>query len=104
MIIDYILIIVAFIWMIFATISDIKTKEVPNWLNFSLIIIAFSLRAFQSLIFKNLFYFLFGVIGFIVFFIIANLMYYTKQWGGGDAKLLMGLGIIFATYPESLLN
>lgn len=31
-------------------------------------------------------------------------MYYTKQWGGGDAKLLMGLGIIFATYPVSLLN
>lgn len=51
--IDYILLAVAFIWIIFAVISDIKTKEVPNWVNFSLIIIAFSLRAFQALIFKK---------------------------------------------------
>ena len=27
-------------------------------------------------------------------------MYYTKQWGGGDTKLLIPLGIIFSTYPE----
>ena len=31
-------------------------------------------------------------------------MYYTKQWGGGDTKLLIPLGIIFSTYPEKLLN
>ena len=26
-------------------------------------------------------------------------MFKTRQWGGGDAKLIMGLGIVFATGP-----
>ena len=29
-------------------------------------------------------------------------MFYTGQWGGGDSKLLMGLGIVFASYPSIL--
>jgi len=31
-------------------------------------------------------------------------MYYSRQWGGGDAKLLMAMSVIFATYPKSLLT
>ena len=38
--IEIFLIILALIWLIFAVISDLKTREVPNWLNFSLIIFA----------------------------------------------------------------
>jgi hypothetical protein len=38
----------ALVWVIFATISDIKSKEIPNWLNFSLAIFALSLRFFYS--------------------------------------------------------
>ena len=26
-------------------------------------------------------------------------MYRKKQWGGADAKILMGLGVVFATQP-----
>src|SRR3989344_9178057 len=32
-------------------------------------------------------------------------MYYAKQWGGGDAKLLMGMGAMFGNYEGiSYLN
>lgn len=35
-----------------------------------------------------------GVFGFVVFFILANILYYGRFFAGGDAKLLMALGPI----------
>tara|TARA_Y100000310_G_C20653090_1_gene800546 strand:- start:996 stop:1664 length:669 start_codon:yes stop_codon:yes gene_type:complete len=31
-------------------------------------------------------------------------MYKTRQWGGGDAKLIMALGVVFSQYPTDLLT
>ncbi|MBU2612631.1 MAG: prepilin peptidase [Nanoarchaeota archaeon] len=39
----------ALIWIVFATFSDIKSREIPNWLNFSLIVFALGFRFFYSL-------------------------------------------------------
>jgi len=104
MLIDYILISVALIWLTFASISDLKSKEIPDWLNFSLIIIALAIKSIQAILAKDVFILLYALAALAIFFLLANLMYYTKQWGGGDAKLIMGLGIIFAQYPTELLN
>ncbi|MAG50914.1 hypothetical protein CL621_04755 [archaeon] len=104
MIIDIILIITGLIGLAIASITDIKTREVPDWLSYSLIIIGLTLRLFYSLAYQEWLFLIQGLIGFASFFIIANLMYYTKQWGGGDSKLLMGLGALFATYPSSLIK
>ncbi|MBS3152491.1 prepilin peptidase [Candidatus Woesearchaeota archaeon] len=100
----YFLIIVAIIWILFATITDIKKREVPDWLNYSLIVIGLGIRAIYSLITKDFSYILFGLIGFIACFVFANLMYYTKQWGGGDSKLLMGLGAMFGNYNLDIFD
>ncbi|MEK6948207.1 MAG: A24 family peptidase [Nanoarchaeota archaeon] len=94
----YFLIVVALIYLIFASITDIKTREVPNWLNYSLIAIGLGSRAIYSIITNDRSYLLYGLIGLGIFFIIANVMYYAKQWGGGDAKLLMGMGAMFGNY------
>jgi len=104
MIIDYIFVFTALIWLIFASISDIKTREVPDWLNFSLILIALALKSIQSIIAKDISIILYALAALAVFLLLANLMYFTKQWGGGDAKLVIGLGIIFTQYPSSLLQ
>jgi len=40
------LIVLALVWVIFATIQDIRTREVANWLSFSLIIFALGFRFF----------------------------------------------------------
>jgi len=104
MIVDYLIVIIALVWLSFAAIHDIKKREVPDWLNYSLITLALGLRAVHSIVFKEFTFFLYGLLGFVVLFILANILYYTKQWGGGDSKLLMGMGILFATYPVSLLK
>lgn len=93
--IEIFLIILALIWLIFAVISDLKTTEIPNWLNFSLIIFALGARFFYSL-FNNFDwnFFIQGVFGFAVFFILADMFYYGRFFGGGDAKLLKALGPI----------
>jgi preflagellin peptidase FlaK len=104
MIIEILLIAVVIAWFIAASIFDIKTREVPNWLSYSLIIISLTFKLLISIKESNFSYIGYSLLGFIIFFGLANLMYYTKQWGGGDSKLLIAVGVIFASYPSSLLK
>ena len=90
---------VALLALIIATITDLKSKEVPDYLSYLLIALGFSYRIFYSILNYDLYYFLYGLLGFGVTFLIGVCLYYSRQWGGGDTKLLMGLGIIFATPP-----
>lgn len=99
MIIDIILIIIGLIGLILATLNDLKYKEVPDFLSYSLIAIGLSLRLIYSLTYKQYSYFLYALIYGLIFFGIGSLMYYTKQWGGGDTKLLTALSVLFATKP-----
>jgi len=94
---DILLMILGLVALIFASIHDLKTREVPDWLSYSLIAAGFGVRIFHSLIFRDFMYLGYGLIGFAAMFIIGLIMYYTKQWGGGDAKLIMGLGVVFAS-------
>ncbi|MEW6063282.1 MAG: A24 family peptidase [Nanoarchaeota archaeon] len=102
--IDLILVIAALFWTLFATVSDIKTREVSDWLNYSLIAIGLGLRFIYSAVNSEWMFFIYGLIGFFSFFVIGSVFYYTKQWGGGDAKLLMSYGAVFGTYPNALLS
>lgn len=96
---NWFLVVVALVWIIIAVVQDFRKREVANWLNFSLIAIALSYRAFVSVLLWNYWYFFYGLIGFGVFFLLANLFYYGRVFAGGDAKLLMSLG---AVLPFSL--
>ena len=91
----YFLFALAILFTLVATIQDIKKREVANWLNYSLIAFSLAYLLFYSIYTKNSSFFLYGAAGFIVFFILANILYYAKAFAGGDAKLLMGLGTIF---------
>jgi len=99
MIIDIFLIIIALISLILGSIHDIKTHEVPDWLNFSLLSTGLALRLIYSITFNQFTYFTYAILSLIAMILLGTLLYYTKQWGGGDAKLLMALGTIFATKP-----
>ena len=102
--IEVIFVVVSLILLAIASYNDTKTKEVPDWISYSLITIGFSLSLLASIVNKDYKIILFSVIGFAIMYLIALVMYYTKQWGGGDAKLLMGLGTMFYYYPKFLLN
>lgn len=80
-------------WIIFATVQDVRTKEIANWLNFSLIIFVLGFRFFYSLFSAGNFSFFYqGIIGLVIFFVLGNLLYYGRMFAGGDAKLLIALG------------
>jgi Flp pilus assembly protein protease CpaA len=85
----------ALIWIIFATVQDLRTREIANWLNFSLIIFALGFRFFYSLfVFENFVFFYQGLIGLLIFFFIGNILYYGRLFAGGDAKLMIALGAV----------
>lgn len=90
----YFLFSIGLVYVLFAAIQDIRTKEVANWLNFSLIAFGFSYRIFYGLVEKNLQFIYMGVLGFLIFFGLAYAFYYGKIFAGGDAKLLMGFGVL----------
>lgn len=104
MVLAYLLMIFSFIWLVFASIVDIKKREVPDWISFSLIGIGLGIRLIYSVIFNDYKILLFGLMGLISCFLFGSLMYYTRQWGGGDAKLLSGLGAMFGDYKTNLLG
>mgnify|MGYP001602200933 FL=1 len=102
--IDVLLFIIALVWLIFASISDLKTREVPDWLSYSLIIIGFGNALLKSLILGDIKFLFYSLAAFSLVFLFSALLYYTKQWGGGDVKLIAGLVTLFPVYPEELLN
>jgi len=93
------------VWIIAATIQDIRRKEVDNWLNFSLIIFALGFRFFYSLFSEAGFGFFYqGLIGLGIFFILGNLFYYSRVFAGGDAKLMIALGAILPISSSFSIN
>jgi len=95
---------IGLLWILAALIFDIKTKEVPNWLNFSFVIIVLVFRALYSIFYLDYMVFVFGVVGVGLFFVLANVLYNSKLFGGGDAKLLVGLGGVIFLAPTWQIN
>ncbi len=95
--------VLALIFIVFAVIQDLRTREIDNWISFSLVIFALGFRFLYSLFQENFEFFYSGLIGFGVFFILGNVLYYARVFAGGDAKLMIALGAILAT-PELSLN
>ena len=101
---DLILILISLTALIFATIVDIRIKEVPDWITYGLIASAISIRLLHSIIFTDWLYLIHGLLGLGITYLAGSILYHIKQWGGGDAKLLMGLGTALATKPSYLPN
>jgi Flp pilus assembly protein protease CpaA len=95
----------AFIWILFAAISDVRTTEIPNWLCFSIIIFAIGFRFFYSLFGEQDFNFFYqGLIGLGIFFVIGTILYYSRAFAAGDAKLMMALGPVLSFSANFFTN
>ena len=93
------LIIVSF--LVAAAINDLKKREVPNWVNYGLVVVGLALGLLQSAVTADWHFIIFSIAGTAAALALSSLMFYTGQWGGGDSKLLIGmgaaLGLSFAT-------
>jgi Flp pilus assembly protein protease CpaA len=99
------LILLGLVWIVFAVVQDLRNKEIANWLNFSLVIFALVFRFFYSLYGGEGFMFFYqGILGFVVFLIMGNLLYYGKVFAGGDAKLMIALGAVVPFSEVFLIN
>jgi Flp pilus assembly protein protease CpaA len=94
MIAESIILIIVLVALIIGTYTDLRIREVPDWLNYGLIFVGFGLRVIFTLAYEDPGYIIQGILGFAVFFVIALIMFYAGQWGGGDSKMVMGLGAL----------
>ena len=78
--------IIPFIICVIALLYDIKYKEIPDYLSLILLFISLTLVFMQKI---SLNYWLLGT---LFYGIIGLVMYYLDYWGGGDSKILLGLG------------
>lgn len=91
---------ISLFYLIIGSIEDLKKHEVYDFLNFSYLIlmcIVFLINFLFKDYIKNNFLSIIINIGVLIVF--SLIMYFSNQWGGGDAKLMFGLSIAL-----SLLN
>lgn len=87
-----ILLVLAFIVLLIGSYADFKYREIPDWLNFAGIFMGLVIRAMYSFNEFDWSYVGHGFFGLIILGIFGTIMFYTGQWGGGDAKMFMALG------------
>jgi Flp pilus assembly protein protease CpaA len=99
-----VLLFVGLAWLVFAVVQDLRTREISNWLTFSLLAISLLYHAGYALFHNDISFFLFAVGGVALFVAIAYLLYYARAFAGGDAKLLMAIGGVlpFASFRDYL--
>ena len=83
---------VILIALIIGSVFDIKSREIPDILSFCLVGFAMFYGLVASIILSDYFILLSKLIGFIIAGIIGLALYFLGQWGGGDAKIIMGIG------------
>ena len=94
MVMDVILYSVAFAALAAASYNDLRTREVPDWLSYALLGAALGLRLLFSAAYYDWTIIAEGLAGFGLLLLVGCVLYYSGQWGGGDSKLLMGVGAI----------
>jgi Flp pilus assembly protein protease CpaA len=96
----HIALILAFIGIVLATIQDLKTREVPDSLSSGLIVLGFALALVRFAFGDGWGVVVNSALGFGFGYGIGALLYFLRQWGGGDAKLLAGFGALLGFFSS----
>ncbi len=92
--------------IIVASLTDLKRREVDNWLNLFLLVSGFVFVLFGVVLSGDSdVVFHLGFL-FVVMFVVMNLFYEGRVFAGGDAKLLVAMTAFFlgATFWGSMVN
>lgn len=90
--------------LLMGSITDLKKREVPDTLNYSLIFLGLLMNLVFTILHLDASFIINSVAGLILGFGVGALFYYTGQWGGGDAKLVMGIGAVMGVNPLNFLR
>ncbi|MCD6547258.1 MAG: prepilin peptidase [Nanoarchaeota archaeon] len=82
-----------------ASYIDLKTREVPDYLSNLLICGAMFIRVLWFLAEKDIRIISWIPLSFLILGAFSYLMYKSGQWGGGDVKVMLGLSILFSSFP-----
>lgn len=89
-----IVILISLLGLALGSYTDIKTREIPDTLSLGMIFLGISISIGSSLLSWSYKPVLASIIGMSIGASIGLASYYTGQWGGGDAKVLIGLGAL----------
>ncbi len=84
--------------ILFATISDLKTFEIPDSISYFLIIFGISAQLIMAITSQSLAPLTALLTSLLLALIIAVPLFLMGQWGGGDAKLLLGVAAMIPMY------
>ena len=90
---------VAIMGAIIGCYTDFKGRWVPDYVSYFMIFFGLIGHGIISITNQSIWPFAYSLAGTAIFFGVANLMYYSGAWGGGDAKMLIGFGALLAFYP-----
>lgn len=102
--IELLLVFLTIVAIIIASYTDFKKREIPDWVSWGLVgvgIFGHIAISLQRMSFKPA---LISLGAATIFFIVANITFYSGFWGGGDAKLLIGIAAAVPIYPLLLNN
>jgi len=98
---EWILAIIGIVGFGLAGYWDLKSTEFPDWLPYSIIILALAVRAVFAFLLADWSILTDSIIVGIAFLGLGLGMYFTKQWGDGDAWLMGALGFLFPSLPAA---
>ena len=90
---------VSIIGLIIATYTDLKSRIVPNKLNYGLAIIGLGIFSIQSIAQASYWPIIYSIIGLAFGFLFGWVLWKLGIFAGGDVKLFMGLGALNPLTP-----
>ncbi|MFB6088668.1 MAG: prepilin peptidase [Candidatus Aenigmatarchaeota archaeon] len=98
----YFLILISLIGSGLAGYIDLKTTEIPDKIPLLMIVFGAGVKILQFLITWNFDVLVDSIFIGGLYFAFGFAMYYTGQWGGGDAKVLAAVGFLLPSIPPFL--
>lgn len=90
---------VALLGSALAGLYDLKTTEIPDWISLGMVATGLLINLSWSVVQWNPTYIFQSAAVGSVFFTFGLVMYMAGQWGGGDAKVLTGIGTLVPSLP-----